>query len=52
MVERRREVVAELEAALERDDGVEKNFHVRQALQLLELAGELDRNDGRERGRS
>ena len=35
-----REVVAELEAALERDDNAEKNDHVRQALQLLELDGD------------
>jgi hypothetical protein len=39
MVERQRnrEVVAELEAALDEEDSAEKNYHVREALQLLEL---------------
>lgn len=34
---RRPEAVEELQAALEADDSAEKNYHVRQALQLLEL---------------
>lgn len=33
----RTEVAEELQAALEADDNAEKNYHVRQALQLLEL---------------
>lgn len=37
--DRRRETVEELWAALESEDGAEKNYHVRQALQLLELDG-------------
>ena len=42
MVERRgRETaVEELETAIEIDDEAEKDFHIRQALQLLELDGE------------
>lgn len=39
------EVVQELEAALEREEDAEKNYHVRQALQLLELDGELEQTD-------
>lgn len=34
--------IQELEAALETEDGDEKNFHIRQALQYLELDGEGD----------
>ncbi|NHN61050.1 MULTISPECIES: hypothetical protein [Halorussus] len=44
MAERRDQETAirELEAALETEDGDEKNFHIRQALQYLELDGEDD----------
>lgn len=38
----KREIVSELEAALNREDSAEKNYHVRQALQLLELDGVED----------
>jgi len=34
------EVVEELEAAIEAEENAEKNYHIRQALQLLELDGE------------
>lgn len=39
---RRREAIESLRVALETDDGAEKNYHVRQALQLLELNDESD----------
>ncbi|WP_276300536.1 hypothetical protein [Halorussus lipolyticus] len=38
---RRREAVRKLETALETGDTAEKNYHTQQALQLLELNGEL-----------
>lgn len=41
----RPEVVSQLEAALESDDGEEKDFHVRQALQLLEVEEENERGE-------
>ncbi|WP_168215900.1 hypothetical protein [Halorussus ruber] len=34
------EAVEELEAAIEAEENTEKNYHIRQALQLLELDGE------------
>lgn len=37
----RKGAVAELETALETGDAAEKNYHIRQALQLLELNCEL-----------
>lgn len=37
-----REIIDELEAALEREEDAEKNYHIRQALQLLELDDESD----------
>jgi len=43
------EVVSQLEAALESADSEETDFHVRQALQLLEVEGgvdETERGDG------
>lgn len=46
------EALKELEAALETEDGAEKNYHVREALQLLELDGELDSDDADEPARS
>lgn len=39
---RRREAVENLRTALESEDGAENNYHVRQALQLLELDDEPD----------
>lgn len=36
-----------MEAALEEEDTAEKNYHVREALQLLELDGGEDRDDER-----
>lgn len=47
MVDNRRrvEAVGELEAALENDGADEKNYHIRQALQLLELAEEPSPED-------
>lgn len=38
--EGRETVIEELEAALETEEGDEKNYHIRQALQHLELNGE------------
>lgn len=39
---RRSEVVAKLKTALDTEDSAEKNYHVRQALQLMELDGESE----------
>lgn len=36
----REALVTELETALEKEDEAEKDYHVRQALQLVELDGE------------
>lgn len=38
----RPEVVEQLEAALESEEAAEKDFHVRQALQLLEVGEERE----------
>ena len=38
----RPEIVAQLNEALETDETDEKDFHVRQALQLLEFDGEIE----------
>lgn len=49
---RRSETVTELQAALEADDPEEKNYHVRQALQLVKLDAEDESAGGRADSRS